>query len=97
MGSVEKGSLLSGSWLCTHHRRSQEKQLAGEAAGVHQECDGELYHWLYPSDGPPYCLEDHWLLAALFGGLIGLFDRAGASAGSEPEPDLAPVLCFSTA
>ena len=28
---------------------------------------------------------------------IGLFDRAGASAGSEPEPDLAPVLCFSTA
>ena len=29
--------------------------------------------------------------------VIGLFDRAGASAGSEPEPDLAPVLCFSTA
>ena len=29
--------------------------------------------------------------------LLGLFDRAGASAGSEPEPDLAPVLCFSTA
>ena len=28
---------------------------------------------------------------------IGLFDRAGASAGSEPEPDLAPVLRFSTA